>query len=504
MARSEVKWGAVLSYVLIVVNSVYGMVISPYILSTIGVSEYGVYKTIGAMTATISVMELGLGGTMQRFLAKYRALKDDRGCYNFSAMCMLLAAGLSCAMALIGVALYPSVELVYGGSFTPAELVRAKQIYWVLIAYVSLHIFENVFFGVIAGHNRFIFSNSVKLGSILMRILLYLVILPMLRSALTIVCVSVALEILVIAVEYLYIRMKLHHKIHLYRWDGPAFREAFSYTILLFIQSLIIQFNGNIDNMVIGAVIGTSAVTVYSFAIQIFNMYEQCATSVSGVLLPNVTNMICSGAGPRELETLVVKYGRVQWMVLGAALGGFLCLGREFFGLWLGDGFTDSYLLALILMVPVTFPLVVNVCLAILKAKNLLGFRTLSLACSTVLNGILTILGTRIWGYWAAAVGTAVSTLLGSVVALNIYYKVKLEMDVFKLYLKIFHKITPCILIACVVVWLLNGWIGGSWPAFLLKAGIFMVIYGAAMLSFGMTAQEKQMLRLRRGHRSKG
>ena len=63
MAKSEVKYGALLSYVLIIINSLYGLVITPYILSTIGESEYGVYKTIGALTASISVLELGIGGT---------------------------------------------------------------------------------------------------------------------------------------------------------------------------------------------------------------------------------------------------------------------------------------------------------------------------------------------------------------------------------------------------------------------------------------------------------
>ncbi len=481
MARSEVKWGALLSYLLIFINSIYGLIISPYVLGTIGASEYGVYKTIGSLTSTISVMELGLGGTMQKFLAQYRAQKDQRRCFNFSAMCMMFAGALACVMALIGGGLFFTLEPTYGATFSAGELARAKQIYLVLIAYVSLHIFENVFFGVIAGYNRFIFSNSVKVTAILVRILLYFVVLPVFRNALAIVLISLALELAIIAVEYVYIRFRLGHRIKFCFWDKTAFKEAFSYTILLFIQSLIIQFNGNIDNIVIGAVIGTSAVTVYSFAIQIFNMYEQCATSVSGVLLPSVTNMIYNGATAKDLEALVVKYGRVQWAVLGAALGGFICLGREFFGLWLGKGFEDCYYLALILMIPVTFPLIVNVCLSILKAKNLLGFRTAALAYSMVLNAVLTVIGTRIWGYWAAAIGTAISTVVGSVISLNIYYKVKLGMNVFRLYLKIFHRITPCILLACVPAWLLGGVWSGSWLSFFAKAAVYVAVYGAAM-----------------------
>lgn len=491
MAKSEVKWGAMLSYVLIALNSIYGLVIMPFVLGAIGESEYGVYKTIGAMTATISVMELGLGGTMQKYIAQYRALNDERNSYNFSAMCVIQAVVMAFVMAVVGAVLFFSLEPMYSNTFTATELMRAKQIYIVLVCYVVFHIFENVLFGIISGYNRFVFTNSAKLATLVLKILIYIIILPIFKNSLAIVVTMLVLEFVIITIECIYIKFVLKHKIKLYSWDKAVFKETFTYTILLFIQSLIIQFNGNVDNMVIGSIIGTSAVTVYSFAIQIFNMYEQCSTSVSGVILPSVTKVVYSGATPDALENMVVKYGRVQWAVLGAALGGFICLGREFFSLWLGEGFEDCYYLALILMVPVTFPLIVNTCLAILKAKNLLLFRTVALAYSAVINIILTVIGTKMFGYYAAAVGTAVSTVVGSVLSLNIYYQVKLKINMLKVYFRILHKISLCIVIPTLICFFINPYFCGSWISFIVKAAVFMATYGILMLLFGMNESEK-------------
>ena len=101
MAKNEVKWGAILSYMLIFINSVYGLIIAPFILGTIGESEYGVYKSIASIATSISVLELGLGGTVQRFLAKYNAQKDKESAYNFSAMAMIQALILSLTMVVI-------------------------------------------------------------------------------------------------------------------------------------------------------------------------------------------------------------------------------------------------------------------------------------------------------------------------------------------------------------------------------------------------------------------
>lgn len=495
---NEVKYGALLSYILIAANAIYSLLIAPFILGQIGESEYGVYKTIASMTASISILELGLGGTLQRYTAKFRAEGDNERAFNFSAMGLLQAGVLAFAVLVIGVPLFFSLEPAYSATFTATEMLRAKQLLVMLICYVALHIFENVLSGIVSGYNKFVFTNTMKLGALALKVLLYIVLLPMMKNAVAIVLTSLVIELSIILVECLYLTFGLHHKIRLTKWDNALFKESFGYTILLFIQSIIIQFNGNVDNVVIGAVIGTSAVTVYSFAIQLYNMYEQCATAVSGVLLPTVIHQLHDEDTPEKMEEMTVRYGRVQWMLLGAALFGFLCLGQEFFRLWLGarlgPAVEDCWYLALILMIPVTFPLIVNVFLAVLKAKNLLRFRTIAMLYSLIVNIILTVIGTRIWGYWAAAVGTAMSTIIGSVISLNIYYHKKLKVSVLRVYFRIFRRTTLCLLAALAVTLVLNRFLSGSWLTLLVKAAVFVAVYLVLLLVYGMNREERNGL----------
>lgn len=495
---NEVKYGALLSYILIAANAIFSLLIAPFILGHIGESEYGVYKTIASMTASISILELGLGGTLQRYIAKFRAEGELERAYNFSAMGLLQAAVLGFAVLIIGIPLYFSLEPAYSATFTAAEMVRAKQLLIILVCYVALHIFENVISGIVSGYNKFVFTNSMKLGALGLKVALYAILLPLMKNAVAIVLTSVLIELLIISVECIYLKFVLHHKIKLTKWDNELFKESFAYTMLLFIQSIIIQFNGNVDNIVIGAVIGTSAVTVYSFAIQLYNMYEQCATAVSGVLLPTVIRQLHDDDSPEKIEEMTVRYGRIQWMLLGAALFGFLCLGREFFRLWLGaklgPAVEDCWYLALILMIPVTFPLIVNVFLAVLKAKNLLRFRTVAMAYSLVFNIILTVIGTRIWGYWAAAVGTAMSTIVGSVISLNIYYHKKLKVGIFRVYFRIFRRTTICLIAAFAVTLVLNHFISGSWLTFAAKVAAFAVVYLGMLFFYGLSKDERNEL----------
>jgi len=203
MAKNEVKYGALLSYILIFLNSIYGLVIAPFILSTIGTSEYGVYKSIGSMTASLTVLELGIGGTMQRYIAKFNSLNQKKEAQNFSAMGLIQAVFLSIIMISVSVCMFFSIDKIYGSSFSPSELNRANQIFIIQVIYFVFHIFENVLFGIISGFNRFIFSNTVKVVTIILKISLYFIFLPIFKNSLVIVSISLLLEFLIISIDLL-------------------------------------------------------------------------------------------------------------------------------------------------------------------------------------------------------------------------------------------------------------------------------------------------------------
>ena len=497
MGKNEVKLGALLSYILIFANAVYGMVVSPFILRTIGAGELGVYETIGALAASISVLEFGIGSTMQRYIANMVARKQKKEIENFSAMGLIQTAILAATVAAVGFALYFTLEPAYGNSFSFAELTRAKEIYVLFILQVILHMVENFFFGVLAGYNCFTFSNSLKLGALILRILLCYVFLPIFPNARTLVIATLVMEIVLIVAELAYLKGKLHHKSKLYSWDGGLFKDSFVYTLLMFAQTVIVQFNGHVDSWVIGAYLGTIAVTIYSFSIKIYNMYQQCAMSISGVLLPTVTNRLIEDADPRTMEDMVIKYGRIQWSFLSALLMGLICLGEEFFSVWLskslGDSTRDCWILCLILVIPMTLPLVTNVCLTILRAKNLMRFRTLSLGYSLIANALMTLIGTYFWGYWAAAIGTALSTVIGSVISMNIYYHKKLGMNMSRVYGCILRRITLCPLIASVPCIIINHFWNGTWLAFITKMGCFLLVFLPLLWFYGFSEEERRI-----------
>lgn len=496
MKRNQVKWGAVLSYILIIINAIYGFVITPYILSSIGDAEYGVYKTISSLSSSLLVLDLGLGGTVMRYTAKYRSENRDDKIGSFVSMAFAEGAIIIAVLAIICSVIYIFIPSVYAKGLTPAEVDLAEILFLILAINIGLHIIENLMNGIISGHNKFIFANGLKLLRILWRMVLIFVLLKFIKSAVVLALIDFILTLIVIIVEYIFIRRSLNVKIKLSfkNWNMKVFTESFKYTILLFLTSIAAQINNNLDNVVIGAILGSGAVAVYSIGLLIFGMFEHLSTAISGIMLPTVTNVLKQEDSSNKIQSLIIQVGRIQFMLLGAALIGFSVIGDDFIKLWLGDGYNEVYIITLILMIPSLLELCVNVCLSVLRAKNMLGFRTGVLFSVTIMNAIVTVVGVNLWGYFAAAVGTALSFIIGSVIIMNMYYYKKLSFNMIKIYLGIFKRIWPCLLISGAALILSSKFIYGSWIAFVINVLIFGIVYIFTLIVYGMNREEKKAI----------
>lgn len=481
--KKEVKYGAILSYILLILNAVYGLIIAPYMLSMIGTAEYGVYKTISSLTASVMVLDLGIGATMQRFIAKYNTEKKQEKCSNFSAMGLIQAAILGAVVAVICVVLYNTLDKAYGKSFSYEEMKLAKIIFVISAVQIVVHIFENVINGIITGYNRFVFGNSLKIILLLLRICVYYIILPILQSAVVLVSVTLIIECITIFVQLIYIRKRIGLKIKFYYFDKRIFSESIIYTMFMFVQTIVSQVNSNLDNVLIGAMVGTGAVTVYSFGITIFSMFNQLSSAMSGVMLPTITDKLYNNVSKRELENTVIDVGKIQFFLLGSCLAGFILIGKEFIELWLGKGFEDVWYITLVLMIPAIFELSVNVCLSILRAKNKLGFRTVALIVGVLINLITSIVGIKNYGYIAASYGTAISIVVSSIVMMNIYYVKIIKINILRIYYHICKTIIPILLIASGGLLAAQKCFNSvNWITLILKMLIFVMLEACCIL----------------------
>ena len=141
MNRKEVKYGAILSYILIIANTLYGFIVSPYLVGTLGTSEFGVYKAIGSMASSIMVLDVGIGATVQRYVAKFRAEGNSQQIGSYTGMGLIVSGGINLLVLLVCAMLYASLDRIYGASFSAAEMETANRIFALFTLQMVLHIF---------------------------------------------------------------------------------------------------------------------------------------------------------------------------------------------------------------------------------------------------------------------------------------------------------------------------------------------------------------------------
>ncbi|MBQ7794385.1 MAG: oligosaccharide flippase family protein, partial [Clostridia bacterium] len=297
-------------------------------------------------------------------------------------------------------------------------------------------------------------------------------------------------------IEGIYIVKKLEIRPKLYSFDKPVFMESLRYSMLMLVQTLVIQFNGHVDNILIGAYIGAASVSVYSIGLQLYNMFEQFAMAFSNLMLPTVTQQIVQNNTNTQLEDTVIKVGRFQFIFLGAVLCGFIILGKEFITLWVGEEFLDAWKVGVILMVPTMIPLIQNVCLAILRAKNKLAFRTTMVSVMAVINLVITYIGTKYFeSYIYAAIGTAVSLVVANVIAMNIYYYAVLKINVFRIFKNVLSRNWLCVIVPTLAVLYIKKFFAVSILSFVTLIVIFVIIYAILLWFIGLNDSEKNMIK---------
>ena len=64
MKINQVKFGALLSYVVIVLNMVIGVLYTPILTSKLGQSEYGLYSLVTTVISYLTILDFGFGNAI--------------------------------------------------------------------------------------------------------------------------------------------------------------------------------------------------------------------------------------------------------------------------------------------------------------------------------------------------------------------------------------------------------------------------------------------------------
>ena len=266
------------------------------------------------------------------------------------------------------------------------------------------------------------------------------------------------------------------------------------FTFFIFLNQIIDQINLNVDKFLLGRLTGTVSVALYGVGSQLNTLYMQLSSSVSNVFVPRVNTIVANHEGNDKLSYIFIKVGRIQFMIMALVLSGFVFYGKYFISIWAGEGYDQSYWVALFLMLPVTVPLIQNIGIEIQRAKNMHQIRSVVYFLIAICNVGISIPLIKLYGPVGATIGTAIALLLGNIVFMNWFYYKKIELDIPLFWRNIFSltlSMIPAFLVGILTSTVLKC---TSIIRLLIYIVIYSIVYGLSVYRFGMNSEEKQLI----------
>lgn len=490
---SQLKKGAFLSYITIILTNGVGLLLTPFIISKLGDSEYGLYTLIGSLVGYISVLDLGLNNTIVRFVAKYKAKGDKEGEENFLATTMMIYATISTIIVLLGIGLYFNLESVFK-KLTPEELAKAKIMFTILIFNLAITLPGGASGAICNAYEKFVFPRALNIIKYIVRSLMVVGLLYWGGDSVAIVILDTIVNIMVIGINAYYVLRVLKIKFKLRQFEKTLVKQIFSYSVWIFIFAMVGQFQWRAGQIILGVISGTKAVAIYGIGIMLGTYYGAFSSAISGVFLPRATKMTVLEVSPTELTDMMIKIGRFSLITLLMILGGFLLFGSQFVHLWVGDTYQDSYVIAVIIMFSYTLPLVQTFASAILEAKSKFAFKAvvyISLIGSGTAFGAYLV---RFFGVPGIIIGTVTGWILSQVI-MNFYYSKVIKLEVSRFFRELLSKLLPTFIVILALGYFLNYIPGYNWFNLIIKIVIFAVLFMVLIFRFGMNGYEQKIFR---------
>ncbi|MGL4739844.1 MAG: oligosaccharide flippase family protein [Sarcina sp.] len=490
---NQLKVGAILSYISLFLFNIISILYTPIMLRVLGQSEYGLYTLSNSIVGYLGVLNFGIGNAIVRYTAKYRAENNKEGEYNLNGMFLVVYSLLGVIVFILGSIFVFNSDSIFSQSLKPSELATMKILLSIMVFNLAISFPFAIFESIITAYEKFVFPKVVVIIRTIINPMIMIPLLFIGYKSVAMTIVSTILNLVCISLNIYYCFKFLKIKIKFNCFDIPLLKEISIYSFFIFLNLIIDKIYWSTDQFILGAVVSSSAVAVYSIG-SVFNTYYMAfSTAISGVFLPKITTMVTKNSSDQELSDLFIKIGRLQGYIMFFILSGFILVGRKFIALWAGKGYEDSFFIAVIVMIPLTVPLIQNLGISIMQAKNKHKFRSKVYLIIAIMNIVLTIPLAKQFGGIGAAISTGIAFVIGQIVIMNVYYYKEIKLDIPRFWREI-SKIICFTIIALVSTSLITNFINISVIfSIILEGTLLGIIFLGLMKKFCFNEYEKEL-----------
>lgn len=474
--KKQISSGILLSFASQIIAIVVGLTYTPLMIRILGQNEYGLYQLAQSIVNYLNLMNLGFNGAYIRYYSIAKTKNDKKEIDNINGMFMKTFLIISALCLVVGFFLTANVSLL-GTQITEGQYATAKILMVIMVINLAISFPNSLYTAFISANERFVFQKTVNIVSNILIPLLSIPLLYMGLGSIGVVLVSLFLSVLRLLINVVYCRTKLDYKNNLRYFDKEIFVDLFKFTFFIFLSDMVDQLNSNVDKLLLGGLMGTTAVAVYSVSYNLNHYRMILSWIIPEMYIPKINRLVIEEKNKEGTSLLFTKVGKFNNYLMVLIITGFALVGKEFLALWVGSEYYLSYYCTLILMISGYVAAIQTLGVNVQNAMNMHRARSIIYFVIALANVALSVFLIKPFGVVGTCIGTCIANVLGTGIFMNYYYKVKIGLDIKLFWSQLLHWLIPSLLYFLVsFIFMRNIEIRG-WLALVVVVVIYSVGY---------------------------
>ena len=451
------------------------LILIPYILSKIGVTNYGIWAVFLAIISLTALSDMGLAGTLTKHVAEYYARKDnpalnrlvDTGLMLYILIAALLVGALCLASGFL-------IPLFFHEPLIPRP--QLHMLWYLFSGIVAVNTLAIPFYSIVNGLQRMDLSNILTSVSVLARALLTVVLLWRGQGLEGLVLANLLAPLLTLLC-YVWVVHRLVPELNLnpLRSEPREIRHIFSFGLQVYLTQIATTVHMQIDKLYLALFTGVAAAGFYNIASDTAWKIRTIPEMLLSPVMAAASELNANEA-QEKLRELYFRCHKYMALCGLPAVVFVVTFSRPLVQLWLGPKLAVVAFPLAVLAAIDFFNLTCGPGYLIFIGRGVLRPGIYSAFVGVLLNLLLSLVLIYYFGLSGAVWGTTIAVFVGTAYFVYLFHHqtgYPLLGTIQRAYLKPFL----CSVASAGVLLAVGGHLAGGWPGVFLKATLFGMLY---------------------------
>jgi O-antigen/teichoic acid export membrane protein len=477
-------------YLAIAAEMAVGLLVLPFNVAHLGKAGYGLWMLTTSITAYFSVLDLGYSGALVKFVAQYRAKRDLHGLNQIlsTTFYLFVLFGIVTYLAAIVIAVFLGNVL----NIPPDQLYVGRVVLLVTSDHFAMGTAFSVYGAVINGFQRYDINNITGTVSSIIVAIVNVIVLSLGYGLIELVVATTMVRVL----TYWVYRANAYRvfpglKLSFANFRRGRLREVTSFSVFMLAIDWANKMNYSIDAIVIGIVLGTTAVAVWSIGQRLAEVTQRLTNQLNDILFPTIVDHSESSRLDRLQSIFLVgtRLSLATVVPIGVAL---MFMADPLVRAWVGPDFSGSVIVVQLLALTVMVRVGNATAQTLLKGAEQHRLVAYTNVITAIVNLGLSVVLARMIGLKGVALGTLVPVTASSLFVIFPAGCRRVQLPLMRaLADAVWPAVWPAAAMAAYLV-ATRPFVPLSLIPVLLNMGISALVYVAVFLAFGISATERR------------